>query len=149
VRAGLLGQQVWNLLAQLNFRDHDLDPILFDLCYEAMKLERRWLTPRLRLDRPDDLEPKASREVRPGWMMGDESPIDKARDPITQFRSKLVQFSKIRGLIGSIFRRMGWIYLNEGLRNMPHHGRRILRIHPYVRITSLVFFGGLGRAVMV
>ena len=38
-RAGLLGQQLGNLLAQLNFRDYDLNPFLIDLRDEAVKLE--------------------------------------------------------------------------------------------------------------
>ena len=81
--------------------------------------------------------------------MGDESPIGKACDPITQLPSKLVQLPKIGGLIGSVLRRMGRVYLNERFRDVPHHGRRILRVHPYVRIPSFILFGGMSRAIMV
>ena len=38
-RAGLLGQQLGNLLAQLNFRDHDPNPFYIDLRDETVKLE--------------------------------------------------------------------------------------------------------------
>ena len=82
-------------------------------------------------------------------MIGDESPIGQACGPITQWPSKLVQLSKIRSLIRSILRRMGWIYLNEGFRNMPHHGHRVLRVHPYVRIPSFAFLDGMSPAIMV
>ena len=68
--------------------------------------------------------------------MGDESPIGKACDPITQVTSKLIELAQVRRLIGPIFRRMGRIHLNEGFRDMPHHGRCILRIHPYVGFPS-------------
>ena len=67
----------------------------------------------------------------------------------TQVLSKLVQFPKIGGLIGSVLRRMRRVYLNERFRDMPHHRHRILRIHPYVRISSFLFFAGMSRAVTV
>jgi hypothetical protein len=76
--AGLFSQELRNPLAQLNFRNNDLDPVIFDLRYKAVKMKRRWLAPRLGLDRPNDLEPKAPREVWPGRVMGDEAPIGHA-----------------------------------------------------------------------
>ena len=106
-------------------------------------MERRWLTPGLRLNGSNDLEAKSPREVRPGRVMSDESPIGKACDPITQILSKLVQLQKVGGLIGSILRRMGRINLNERFRDMPHHARSILRIHPHVRIPSFILFAGM------
>jgi hypothetical protein len=38
-RTGFLGQQIRDLLTQLDFRDHDLNPFIFDLRDEAVKLE--------------------------------------------------------------------------------------------------------------
>jgi len=114
-----------------------------------VKLESRWLTPGLRLNRPDDLEPKPPCEVWPGRVMGDESPIDKACNPNAQVLSKLIQFPKIRSLIGSVLRGMRRIYLNKRFRDVPHHRHRILRIQPHVRISSLLFFAGMSCAATV
>ena len=75
--------------------------------------------------------------------MGDESPIGKPFDPITQLSSKLVQLPKIGCLIGSVLCRMSLVYLNERFRDMPHHRRRILRVHPYMRIPSFVLSGSM------
>jgi hypothetical protein len=38
---------------------------------------------------------------------------------------------------------MSRVYLNERFRDMPHHRRRILRVHPYVRIPLFLLFGGM------
>jgi hypothetical protein len=81
--------------------------------------------------------------------MGDESPIDKACNPITQVLSKLIQFPKIGGLIGSVFRGMRRVYLNKRFRNVPHHSHRIFRIQPHVRIPSFLFFAGMSCAATI
>jgi hypothetical protein len=81
--------------------------------------------------------------------MGDESPINKVSHPIAQVLSKLIQFPKIGGLIGSVLRSMCRVYLNKRFRNVPHHRHRILRIQPHVRIPSFLFVYGMRCAATI
>src|SRR5262245_749561 len=82
-------------------------------------------------------------------MMSDHPTIWNATKSIIEFGAELIQFTQVRGLISPKFDAVGGIGFDERFRDMLHHGRRVFRIQPDVRIPTLAFANAMDWAVVI
>src|SRR5690349_16538290 len=76
-------EQFRHPLTELDLGDDGFDPLLFYRRYQLPYVNRRRFAGRLRLNRCDNLEAKSSREIRPGRMMGHETPIGQFEQTVS------------------------------------------------------------------
>src|SRR5689334_1539420 len=73
--AGFFREERRKLLAELDFRDDDIDTVFFNCCDQRLKMQSRGFRSRLNLNRSGDLETEMPREIGPGRVVGNESTI--------------------------------------------------------------------------
>src|SRR6185295_19625046 len=102
------------------------DPILSNSVDQTLKVTRGWFCAGLGGDLADDFKSKAAGEIGPGRMMDDETPVRKLPHVCEQFGLQIVESPEVSRLVGTVFRCVRRIDLDQRIGDVPDHDLCIL-----------------------